>query len=150
MIAKLNLKDIETVKSVIELQKASYKVEAEIIRFYEIPLLKDTIASLNLCDEIFYGYYINGVLVGIISYKVINKVLDIHRVAIHPLYFRRGIAIKLISYIEELENSIERVKVCTGKVNLPAVSLYLKNGFKKIKDIEICKGFYVTQFEKEV
>ena len=110
--------------------------------------LKDTIGSLKECDEHFYGYHINDVLTGIISYKIIENVLDIHRVAVHPRFFRMGIAGKLVSFIEELESNINKVVVCTGKKNLPAVNLYLKNGYQKTKDIEIIKDIYITEFEK--
>lgn len=148
MIEKLDLKDIETVKRIIELQIAAYKIEAELIGFYGIPPLRDTIDILRVCDETFYGYRINGLLAGIISYKIINNVLDIHRLAIHPDFFRMGIASKLIDYIEKLECSINKAIVSTGKENLPAVNLYLKNGFKKKNDVEIIKGIYITEFEK--
>ena len=148
MIEKLNLKDLETAKSVLDLQIASYKIEAELIGFYEIPPLKDTIDSLKVCDEIFYGYRINGILAGIISYKIIENILDIHRVAIHPLFFRMGIAGKLLNFIEGLESNINKIVVSTGKENLPAVNLYLKNDYKKKNDIEISKDIYITEFEK--
>ncbi|WP_032121132.1 GNAT family N-acetyltransferase [Clostridium amazonitimonense] len=148
MIEKLDIKDMETAKGVIELQIASYKIEAELIGFYDIPPLKDTIDSLQLCDEIFYGYYKNSTLTGIVSYKIIENVLDIHRVAIDPNFFRMGIAGKLINFIEGLECSVDKAVVCTGKENLPAINLYLKNGYKKKKDIEISKGIYITKLEK--
>ncbi|WP_055668697.1 GNAT family N-acetyltransferase [Desnuesiella massiliensis] len=148
MIRKLNLKDIETVKRVLEVQIASYKIEAQIINFYEIPPLKDTIDTLKNCDETFYGYYINDTLAGIISFKIIENTLDIHRVAVHPQFFRMGIAGKLFNYVENIQNNINKVVVRTGRDNLPAVNLYLKNGFQKIKDIEISKDIYLTQLEK--
>lgn len=148
MIKNLNLKDPKVALSVLELQIASYKIEAELIGFYEIPPLKDTLVSLNECDEIFYGYFINDVLTGIISYKIVKNILDIHRVAVHPYFFKRGIARKLINFIERTEDTINKVIVCTGKENLPAVNLYLKNGYHKTQDIEISKGIYLTEFEK--
>ncbi|WP_019230071.1 GNAT family N-acetyltransferase [Sedimentibacter sp. B4] len=150
MIRKLDLKNPETAKCILELQIASYSIEADIIRFNDIPPLKDTVENINKCDEIFYGYYINDVLAGIISYKIKEKVIDIHRVAIHPLFFRMGIANNLINFIEELENSINKVAVSTGKENLPAVNLYLRNGYKRKNDIEIFKGMYITEFEKDL
>ena len=150
MIKKLNLKNIEIIKDVLKLQIASYKVEAEIMDFYEIPPLMDTIDSLKTCDEIFYGYYINDTLAGIISYKVFENVLDIHRVAVYPHFFRRGIAQQLINYIQGLNINIYKIIVCTGNKNLPAINLYLKNGYKKIDDIEICKDTYLTKFEKKI
>lgn len=148
MIKRLDLGDIKIAASVLQLQMASYKIEAELIGFYEIPPLKDTLISLSECDEIFYGYFINDALAGIISYKIIENILDIHRVAVHPCFFKRGIAGKLINFIERIEDTLNKVVVCTGKENLPAVNLYLKNGYHKTQDIEISKGIYLTEFEK--
>ena len=148
MIKKLNLKNLETVKNILELQIASYKIEAEIIGFDGIPPLKDTMDSIKECDEIFYGYFKDGILAGIASYKIIENVLDIHRVAVNPHFFRMGIAEKLINFVERLEGDINKAVVCTGRVNLPAVNLYLKKGYKKVKDIEISENIYITMFEK--
>jgi ribosomal protein S18 acetylase RimI-like enzyme len=148
MIKKLDLKDIETAEKILDLQIASYRIEAELIGFYEIPPLKDTIESLRACEEIFYGYYSNDALAGIISFKVIDSCLDIHRVAVHPLFFRRGVANKLINFVENLDYEINKIVVSTGKENLPAVKLYIRNGYKKKEDIEISKGIYIMCFEK--
>jgi len=148
MIRKLDFSNKNTVNNVLELQIASYKIEAELIGFYEIPPLKDTIDSLKECGEIFYGYFIEDILAGIVSYKIIEDVLDIHRVAVHPCFFKRGIAGKLVDFVEGINSGINKVVVCTGKKNIPAVSLYLKKGYKKMNDIEVSKGIYITEFEK--
>jgi ribosomal protein S18 acetylase RimI-like enzyme len=148
MIRKLDLEDECTIKRILELQTDSYKIEAALIGFYEIPPLKDTIVSLKECGETFYGYFAEEVLAGIISYKNIDKVLDIHRVAIHPCFFRMGIAEKLIDFVEGIESGISKVIVGTGKKNMPAVSLYLKKGYKRVKDVEVSNGIHITEFEK--
>lgn len=148
MIKRLNLKEVETAKEVLALQKASYRVEADILNYYEIPPLKDSIHSLKACDEIFYGYYIYDILAGIISYKIIGNILNIYRVAVHPHFFRMGIGGILLNYIENVEENITRIIVHTGKKNLPGINLYLKNGYQIIKEIEICKGIYLTVLEK--
>lgn len=148
MIKELYLNDIKTVKDILELQLLAYKVEADIIGFYEIPPLKDTINTLKNCGEIFYGYFIGDVIAGIISYKTENSILDIHRVAVHPSFFRMGIAKKLLFFIEEHNNGVSKIIVSTGKDNKPAVELYLKMGYKRIKDIEIENNFYLTSFYK--
>ncbi|MCQ1531601.1 GNAT family N-acetyltransferase [Lutispora saccharofermentans] len=145
---RLDLQDKETAEKVLELQAASYKIEAQIIDFYDIPPLKDTIDSLRKSGEIFYGYFEDEALAGIISYKVIGNTLDIHRVAVHPSFFRMGIAQKMVNFIEGAEAGINKVVVCTGKENKPAVNLYLKNGYKKTEDIEIGRNIYLTAFEK--
>lgn len=150
LIKKINIKCKATAKQVLELQLASYKVEAKIIGYYDIPPLRDTIESLIECDEIFYGYMINDVLAGIISYKVTESILDIHRVAIHTNFFRMGIARKLVSFVEDIEKNINKIVVCTGKENLPAINLYFKKGYQKINDIEISKDVYLSKFEKTI
>lgn len=59
-----------------------------------------------------------------------------------------GVANNLIDFIERFENNIKKIIVCTGKENLPAVNLYLKNGYKEKKDIKISEDIYITEFEK--
>jgi len=78
------------------------------------------------------------------------KKLDIKDVetAVHPNFFRKGIAGRLLNFVEGLDDNINKVVVCTGKKNKPAVNLYTKNGYQKIKDIEIGEGIYMTEFEK--
>ena len=148
MIKKLNLQNTETSKAILELQLASYQVEADLIGFQEIPPLKDTLETLTQCDEVFYGYYCDNVLAGIISYQIEGEILDIHRVAIHPAYFRRGIANQLLHFIEKIDITINKIIVATGKENYPAVHLYLKNGYKRTREIEIRKGIFLLEFKK--
>ncbi len=92
MIVKIDLQEIVTAKRVLEVQLASYQIEADIIGFYEQPPLQDATDSLQKCDETFYRYFYKGVLAGIIAFKYIDQIMDIHRVAVHPHYFRLGIA----------------------------------------------------------
>lgn len=148
MLKKLDLTDVETAQQVLALQKASYKIEVQLIGFEEIPPLKETLPALQASGETFHGYFADGLLAGIISYKVEDRVLDIHRVAVHPRFFRRGIAGTLIDYAEKAEENIKSMVVCTGRENLPAVSLYRKKGFQKKRDMEIGRGIYLTEFEK--
>jgi ribosomal protein S18 acetylase RimI-like enzyme len=148
MIKILDLMNTDIVKDILELQVASYKIEAELINFAQIPPLMDTIATLQECDEIFYGYYEEEALAGIISYKIYEDALDIHRVAVHPRFFRRGIAGKLVQFIEGLHQDIKKLEVCTGAKNLPAIHLYVKHGFVPMNNIEIAEGIFLTVFCK--
>jgi hypothetical protein len=91
MIRLLDLTQLDIANSILELQRASYLVEAELIEFYQIPQLSESLSSLQACQETFYGYYIGDALAGIISFKVVKDVLDIHRVAVHPKSFRTWI-----------------------------------------------------------
>lgn len=148
MIQLLNIKDKVIAKQVLDLQLVSYPIEAKLINFYDIPPLKDTVDKLIDCTETFYGYYLDNNLAGILSFKIIDNILDIHRVCVHPDYFRRGIGEKLITFTENQNCRIDKIIVSTGKANIPAIKLYEKNGFKVVRDIEIAEGFYMTELEK--
>ncbi|MHB1393234.1 MAG: GNAT family N-acetyltransferase [Clostridia bacterium] len=145
---RLDTRDNKTAEQIVDLQKKSYMMEAELIGFYDIPPLKDTIDTIIQCDEIFYGYYADDVLAGLISYKLEEDVLDIYRVAVRPEYFRKGIARKMIGFIEDMNRGIKRIIVSTGLKNQPAVSLYLKLGFRKLHETEVVEGVFVVSFEK--
>jgi len=67
---------------------------------------------------------------------------------VHPEYFRKGIAGQLVQFIEEMNKGIKRIIVSTGLKNKPAVSLYLKLGFRKVSEVEVAEGVYVVSFEK--
>lgn len=149
MIKRLDTKDVKTAEQIADLQKKSYVVEAELIGFYDIPPLKDTMETIIECDEIFYGYYEDDVLAGLISYKLEEDLLDIYRVAVHPEYFRKGIARQMIEFIADLNKGIARIIVSTGAKNQPAVNLYLKLGFKKLDEVEVAEGVYIVSFEKK-
>ena len=148
MIEKLIIDNDAIALEVLTLQKSSYAIEAEIIKSINIPLLKETIENLLKCDEEFYGYFIDKKLVGLVSYKVVGEVLDIHRLAVHPQYFKRGIAKELIEYVENTVTDVKKEIVSTGKDNYPAIKLYEKSGFKPVTDRIAAKGIVITELEK--
>ncbi len=140
-----NKKDAE---ELLNVQIPSYMVEAEIIGSYEIPPLKDTVSTLQQCDETFFGYYENRELCGAISIKVDGKEVDIHRLIVHPNHFRKGIAQLLLNYIEKIDE-VETILVATGSKNTPAVRFYKKNGFQEIKEVKVNDQLSLTFFEKK-
>ncbi|MCH5585184.1 GNAT family N-acetyltransferase [Shimazuella sp. AN120528] len=138
MIKLLNITDRYTAEQVLQLQIRAYQVEAQIIGMEDIPPLKDTIESLQSTTETFFGYYHEEILVGVISFQIIEKVLDIHRVFVHPAYFRRGIGRTMIQFLfHKYENQVSGFKVQTGSVNAPAINLYLSLGFQKVDQLMI-------------
>ena len=150
MIKKIDITNPDISKEVLNIQILSYNVEAKIIDFYDIPPLKDTVQSLQQCGETFYGYYLNKELCGVISIKVDDRVIDIHRLMVHPKHFRKGIAKKLLSFIEVELGSFEAIVVSTGTKNEPAVSFYLRNGFLKIEETMITECLSLTTFKKQL
>lgn len=149
MIKIIDISNRKNAEDVLNIQIPSYKVEAEIIGSYEIPPLKDTVHTLQHCGETFFGYYENEKLCGIISIKVDDDEVDIHRLIVHPKHFRRGIAQLLLNFIET-KFEVETIKVATGSKNTPAVNFYKKNGFQNIKRIIVNEQLSLTFFEKKL
>jgi ribosomal protein S18 acetylase RimI-like enzyme len=150
LIKKIDITNRKFAEEVLNIQIPSYKAEAEIIDFYEIPPLKDTVETLQQCRETFFGYYISEELCGAISIKVENDVMDIHRLIVHPKYFRKGIAKMLLDFIESYLEGIETIIVSTGSKNTPAVNFYEKNGFSKIGETRVNERLSLTSFKKKI
>ena len=150
MINKIDITDPKLAKEVLNIQISSYKVEAELIDFYEIPPLKDSIDTLQQCGETFYGYYLDEELCGVISIKVEKCVMDIHRLMVHPKHFRKGIAKMLLNFIESNENGITTIIVSTGSKNTPAIHFYEKSGFSKTVETKITESLSLTSFKKKI
>ena len=133
----------------LELQRVSYQIEADLIGS-SIPPLRETLEELQSCGEYFHGFFEDDRLLGFISYKLEGNILDIHRVAVHPDGFRRGIARQLLEFVLKLEPSATRAIVQTGSLNLPACKLYLSFGFETLERKEVAPGLELTLFAKDL
>lgn len=147
MIKLLDHKELIIAEEIVRLQKASYIIEAELISFMQIPPLLESTEDIINSDEVYYGYYVENKLAGMISYVLENAELDICKVAVHPDFFKRGIATELLKHIEQTPD-IKRITVSTGLKNDPAVKLYISQGFAKIAEIEVVEGLWIAKFEK--
>jgi ribosomal protein S18 acetylase RimI-like enzyme len=150
MIRKIDLTDNQQSLELLMLQQLSYRIEAQLIGFKEIPPLWDSPKTLRECGEVFYGYYETNRLSGAVSIKQTVKELTICRLMVHPTCFRRGIASRLLEFAEELAVPGLWVKVSTGTNNDPAVKLYTKYGYEPTQIMEISPGITLTVFHKLV
>ncbi|OCA80884.1 GNAT family N-acetyltransferase [Pseudobacillus wudalianchiensis] len=148
-IQELDIKALETAQKVWSIQIPAYKAEAELIQYWNLPPLKETAASLQQCGETFYGGFIQDELAGVISFKMTKEELDIHRLMVHPQFFRKGIARALVRHIEQLAGGDKKIIVSTGTNNRPAVQFYKQCGFKEVKKIITAEGLSLTFFAKE-
>ncbi|HAQ08811.1 MAG TPA: GNAT family N-acetyltransferase [Bacillus bacterium] len=138
------------VAEVLDLQRKSYKIESELIGSEEIPPLKETFEQLQTCGETFTGCFIGSRLAGAVSYKMKEGTIDIHRVMVHPDFFRKGIAVKLLGQIEQKEEGAAALRVSTGAANIPAVRLYEKLSFERQEDSIVSGGLRIANFYKQV
>ncbi|WP_042463926.1 GNAT family N-acetyltransferase [Neobacillus dielmonensis] len=149
MIQNIDWQDDSIVKRLYQLQREAYLVEARLINFYDIPPLQETLSEFRNCGESFIGFFEQGELAGAVSYTVDSQELTICRMVVDPNFFRKGIAQNLLAAVENVHPDSKVIYVSTGKDNIPAKSLYLKNGFKLTSDIEVAPNFYMSQFQKK-
>ncbi len=148
-VRAINVFDSRQCAALLALQRASYQVEADLIAYPDLPPLTDTATSLQRSGETFWGFYVARDLTGAVSYKIADATLDIHRMMVHPRFFRRGIASALLGYVQERARvaGVTCLIVSTGSANLPACTLYRRHGFRDTYTEEIVPGLNITHFE---
>ncbi|QDS34829.1 GNAT family N-acetyltransferase [Brevibacillus brevis] len=146
MIVRLDLQDEQTVQKLWNMQQRAYRVEAELIGTEDIPPLRESVEQLRTCGETFYGYIEEGELAGAVSFLIEGETLDIHRMIVDPVHFRKGIASQLLASVHE--HSCSKIVVATGSLNEPAVRLYERHGFTLTDQKEVMPGLRLSFFEK--
>lgn len=134
MIAKLDNANEAVAKQIYTTFQRSYKIEAELIGTQNFPPLSRTVNDIHNSQTLFYGFYDDTQLAGVIELVIINERLEINSLTVDPKHFRKGIADKLIRYA--LTNFIETASTAiveTAVVNEPAIKLYKKHDFVEFK-----------------
>ena len=76
-IAVLDISDELIAREVLELQRRAYRVEAALIGSNDIPPLRESVHELQVCGETFLGVFMEGGLVGCVSWKLKNETIDL-------------------------------------------------------------------------
>ena len=133
-VRALDLGDPATVDAIVALQRASYRVEAELLGARTLPALTETPRALRAAGERFLGAFEGERLVGAVAWKRAGSLVDIHRLVVHPDRFRRGIGGRLLEALAATEPDAERTIVATGAANAPARALYERHGFTPVEE----------------
>lgn len=144
MITTIDHRDEKTAKAIQSIQRPAYRIEAELMGFGGIPHITETVEEIQQSDEIFLGFH-EEFLEGFISYKEEEGVVDIYRLVVDPLQFRRGIARQLVDHLLKEKKPAEFI-VSTGTANEPARKLYESFGFQEDETFEVAPGVTCTQF----
>ena len=147
-IRALDLGDRDTVDAIVALQRASYRIEADLLGARTLPALTETPRQLRGCGEDFLGAFEGDRLVGAVSWKRSGPVLEIHRMVVHPDRFRRGIAARLLAALDEHEPGVERTVVATGADNPPARRLYERHGFTPVEERVVSGSIEIVMYER--
>jgi ribosomal protein S18 acetylase RimI-like enzyme len=149
-VRPLDLADAGVAARVLELQRRSYAVEARLIGSDRLPPLHESLEELQACGETFLGAYVDDRLVAVISWKFDGATIDLHRLAVDPDSFRRGVGAALVRATLRSEPEAQRAIVQTGAANEPAKELYRGEGFAEVGEREVLPDLWITQFERTI
>lgn len=145
-IIELDILNSEIQNQLLELQRVAYRREEELLGFL-IPRTEDTADDLLGSGEVFVGMVQDGILLGFVSFAADETVLDIHRLAVDPDYFRQGVASDLLKFLFDAFEGLQRYLVTTGASNTPAIRLYEKIGFQITESFEPIPGLIMVRME---
>lgn len=149
MIKKLENNSVEVADKIQSIFYQSYTVEAKLLDVVNFPPLKRPLESFLKSENLFFGYFENVELVGVIELEHLNSHIDINSLVVNPRYFRSGIAGKLLSFIfDNFDAKLFTVE--TGANNASAVKLYEKFGFKAVRLFDTDLGIKKIGFERRI
>jgi ribosomal protein S18 acetylase RimI-like enzyme len=147
MIERLKNNDLEIAKKIRSVFQLSYKVEANILNATDFPPLKRPLENYVNSNTAFFGYLKNQKLAGVIEIEHNNNFTHINSLVVDPVFFRQGIARKLMEYVFNTFDS-KLFVVETGLENGPATKLYKKFDFKEVKQWNTDHGIRKIKFER--
>jgi N-acetylglutamate synthase-like GNAT family acetyltransferase len=147
MIEKLQNSKLEIAEKIRAVFQVSYKVEAKLLAAVNFPPLQRPLENYRESSTEFYGYSKDGELAGVVEIDANNNYILIRSLVIHPIFFRQGIAGKLIEFVFNTFDSNLFV-VETGLANGPATALYKKFGFIEVHQWDTDHGIRKVKFEK--
>jgi hypothetical protein len=115
--------DDAVARRVLEIQRAAYAVEADLVGYDTIPPLHETVTELQSRPLVFLGVSCDRTLAGVLGYRRDGDTVDIDRLAGDPVFFHRGLATRMLRELFAGERDARAFTVSTGLGNQPAVSL---------------------------
>lgn len=126
-VTPLNHRAPEIARDIVDLQRAAYAIEAQLVGFPDLPPLAEEPVDIMASNERFFGISRSGRLAGMISLEDGNKHAVITRLCVNPDLARQGIASRLVRHV--LNCADTEVAVTTAQANFPAIALYESMGF---------------------
>ena len=145
-VETLELADRPTAVRLLEIQRAAYAVEADLIGFDDIPGRSETLENLvaTAMPLEWSGIRSDGTVVAAMAVSMQAGRCEIDRLVVDPRWFRRGLAQALLS---ALPAGID-VTVSTGSANRPGISLYEAMGFDAESVETVAQGLEITHLRR--
>jgi GNAT superfamily N-acetyltransferase len=145
LVPPLDLTDPVLAAQVLALQRAAYRVEADMIGFEGIPPLHESLADLVAAPLTWLGIKSDGRVVAAIAFTQDGRGVDVDRLVVDPDAVRGGLGSALVGALD----SEATITVSTGTKNLAAHRFYEAQGFKSIGESSPVPGLRVTHFERK-
>lgn len=129
----------------LRLQHSAYAVEARLIGDTRIPPLHETEQELVSSGLYWIAAFEGTHLIGAVGYTIENKLVDLARLIVDPQHRRRGVGAGLVATVANLAPC---AVVSTGRDNVPARTLYERQGFTHESDIEVVPGLWVSRYSR--
>ena len=137
--------DPDRAQRLLELQRAAYAAEAELLGFDGIPPLHETLEELLATGQRWLGRFTGTELVGALAWEEGGDMgPEISRLVVAPAAWRSGHATALLDAFDPLTGG-RPVRVATGSDNAPALALYARRGFAATGEEEIAPGVGLTR-----
>jgi ribosomal protein S18 acetylase RimI-like enzyme len=133
---------------VLEVQHASYAIEAQLIGFPELPPAHEKVIELQGSGEELWLCEEDGELLGAVGLEGSEEELLIARLFVAPSAFRRGVGTALVQHALSEANG-RRVRVGTAAANAPALALYERLGFRRVRESEAPPGVRYVELLRE-
>jgi len=121
-------------------------VEARILNAIDFPPLQRSVYDIRNSNTIFYSYLIKELFVSVIEIKKHKNYIHIQSLVVHPHFFRKGIASKMIDFIISSYKT-KYFTIETGVDNYPARNLYEKLNFLEVKQWDTSHGIRKVQYK---
>ena len=124
----------------LEIQRAAYAIEAELIGYPDLPPLHETLEALRATAEELWLCQEGDAVVGVVGLEHGAEEMVIARLFVAPASVRRGVGSALVAHALSLARG-RRVRVGTGARNTPALALYEGFGFRRLDGGAATSGY---------
>jgi len=146
MIKKLQHTNLEIAREMRAIFQVSYAVEAQLLNAINFPPLQRPLKNYVESNTTFFGFHIEGEIVGVIEVSTKEKTTHINSLVVSPKFFRQGVAKQLMEFVLTNFDS-EIFTVETGLKNIPASKLYTSFHFKEVRQWDTDHGVRKIRFE---
>ena len=141
---------IADAQEILEVQKLSYRSEAEIYNDYSLAPLIQTYQELmdDFKKQIFLKITVEGQIIGSVRGYESEGTCYISRLFTHPSFHNFGLGSKLINAIEQTFPKAKKFEVFTWHQSKRNIYFYQTNGYKTTKTVKVSDQISNVYLEK--